>query len=252
MFTQAITRLPGRDFANGITTANLGRPDFDLILRQHQSYVEILKSLGLEVLTLPALDGFPDAYFVEDAAIVVPELAIITNPGVQARKGEVDTIETALKAFRKTIRINAPATIDGGDILLIDKHLFIGISERTNDAGADSMIEILKPYGYTFDKVPVKEGLHFKSSVNYVGKNTLLISEIFAELPFFTNYNQLVIEKDEEYACNTLLINSTLITPTGYPKTRKKLETLGLPIIETDTSELRKMDGGLTCMSLRF
>jgi len=252
MFTHAIVRKPGDDFARGITTSNLGTPRYELIMKQHGAYIKALSSLGLELIVLEPLPNYPDAYFVEDTAVVTPDVAIITNPGVEDRKGEENTIERALATYRKTVRIHAPGTVDGGDVLQVDSHFFIGISERTNREGATQLGCIFEEYGYTWETVYIEAGLHLKSSVNYIGKNTLLITEKFADRDEFKGYDTIIVNKTEEYAANTLLINNSLITPKGFPNTVKKLEATGLGIIELDVSEVRKMDGGLTCMSLRF
>jgi dimethylargininase len=252
MFTHAIVRKPGDDFARGITTSNLGTPRYELIMKQHGAYIEALSSLRLEVIVLEALPNYPDAYFVEDTAVVTPDVVIITNPGNKDRQGEEDTIERALAAYRKTVRIHAPGTVDGGDVLQVDSHFFVGISERTNREGATQLGCIFEEYGYTWATVCVEAGLHLKSGVNYIGKNTLLITEQFKGRDEFKGYDTIIVNKTEEYAANTLLINNSLITPKGFPNTIKKLEATGLDIIELDVSEVRKMDGGLTCMSLRF
>jgi len=252
MFTLAITRRPGKNFAQGITTSKLGVPDYPLMLKQHTAYVETLRNLGLEVTVLDALDNFPDAYFVEDTAIVTPELAIITNPGAPARRGEEISIKSCLKQYRKIIHIQPPGTLEGGDVLMIGKTIFIGLSERTNQDGAAQLGHILESQGYIWTNIFLPEGLHLKSSVNYVGKDTVLITEKFFPLPVFQKYNKIVIEKEEDYATNTLLVNDHLITPKGFPSTRMKLSALGFPVIELEISEAQKMDGGLTCMSLRF
>ncbi|MCG8473599.1 MAG: hypothetical protein MI742_17345 [Desulfobacterales bacterium] len=222
------------------------------MLVQHEAYIDTLKSLGLTVTILQPEETFPDAHFVEDAAVIFKEAAVITNPGADARKGEEITIEKALAPLKTIEKIVAPGTVDGGDILQVGKHFFIGVSDRTNKEGAAQLSAIVAKYGYTSTTVPVADGLHFKSSVNYVGKNTLLVTEAFKEREELKGYDLMVLDTDEEYAGNTLLINNTLITPKGYPKTLAKLKSLGLEIVELETSETRKMDGGLTCLSLRF
>lgn len=252
MFTHAIVRKPGDDFARGITTSNLETPRYELIMKQHEAYIEALSSLGLELIVLEALPNYPDAYFVEDTAVVTPDVAIITNPGIKDRKGEEGTIEQVLAAYRKTVRIYAPGTVDGGDVLMVGSHFFIGISQRTNKEGAKQLGCIFEEYGYAWATVYVEAGLHLKSSVNYIGKNTLLITEKFASRNEFKDYDIIIVDKTEEYAANTLLINNSLITPKGFPNTMKKLEPTGFDIIELDVSEVQKMDGGLTCISLRF
>lgn len=252
MFQKAIVRKPCKNFAKGITTQTLGAPNYDTMLAQHAAYVQALKDLGLAVEELEAEEAYPDAHFVEDTAVVFPEAAVITNPGADARKGEEVTIEKALTAHRTLEKITAPGTVDGGDILMVDRHFFIGVSDRTNEEGASQLGDIVSRHGYTWTPVPVAAGLHFKSSVNYVGKNTLLVTEAFKDRSELKDYTLIVLDPEEEYAGNTLLINDTLIMPKGFPKTRAKLEALALPIVELDTSETRKMDGGLTCLSLRF
>jgi dimethylargininase len=251
-FTHAITRLPGKNFAEGITTANLGKPGYARLIQQHAAYMGVLKQLGLTVIELAALDLYPDAYFVEDVAVVTPDIAVITHPGAPARKGEQKFIEGELAKYREIARIQPPGTLEGGDILKVGNHFFIGISERTNLYGAAQLGEILERLGHTWISVPVGAGLHLKSSVNWVGGDTLLLDTVFAGQPEFENYEQIIVDPAEAYACNTLWINGTLLTPKGFPQTRSQLENLGLPIIELDTSEAQKMDGGLTCMSLRF
>lgn len=252
MFSTAITRKPGRNFAQGITTANLGAPSYPLILAQHAAYIEILRQLGLSVIEMEPLPSHPDAYFIEDVAVVTPEVAVITNPGAVPRNGEQQHIEPILAQYREIAHIQSPGTVDGGDVLMIGKHFFIGVSERTNQAGAERLGNILERYGNTWSTVPVRAGLHLKSSVNWVGGNTLLIEADFAGLPEFEEYDQIIAAPDEEYACNTLWINDVLLTPKGFPKTKNQLISLGLPVIKLDTSEVRKMDGGLTCLSVRF
>jgi dimethylargininase len=248
-FTHAICRLPGSDFAEGITTSNQGRPDFQKMLVQHGAYVATLRSLGLEVEVLDALPGHPDAYFVEDAALMFPEIAVVTRPGALARRGEEAAMAPVTARHRPQAAIAAPGTLDGGDVLVIGKRVLVGCSERTNEAGIAQLEAILAPLGYAVLSVPVGAGLHFKSSVNWVGGNTLLVSAAFAILPELRGYDLVVVDPAEDYATNTLFINGTLITPSGFPRTRALLDTLGLPIMELDTSEPRKMDGGLTCLS---
>jgi dimethylargininase len=252
MFSHAIVRKPGPDFAQGITTSNLGSPDYTTMLQQHNAYTQTLRNLGLIVDQLEPLPGFPDAHFVEDAAVVVPELAVLTFPGAQSRQGEQDAIAPVLRRYRPLERIQPPGTLDGGDVLMVKRHFFIGLSERTNPEGAAQLGRILEGHGYSWETVPVAAGLHLKSSVNYVGNGTLLVSPEFAGMEAFDPYRKILIDADEIYASNTLWINDTLLTPQGFPKTLSKLQKLGLPVIELEMSEARKMDGGLSCLSLRF
>lgn len=252
MFTHAITRRPETDFASGLTTSRLGPPDYQLMIEQHTAYGDTLTSLGLEVIELDPLPGYPDAHFVEDTAIVTPDVAIITRPGARSRRGEEKAIEPVLAQYRRVEHIHAPGNVDGGDVLAVNGHFFIGISGRTNKNGAEQLGRILEKYGNTWVSVPVTAGLHLKSSMNYLGNNTFLVTREFSNLSLLEGYEKIIVDKDEEYAGNTLLINGTLLLPAGFPKTRERLEALGHKIIGLDVSEARKMDGGLTCMSLRF
>ncbi len=252
MFTHAITRTPGLSFTRGLTTADLGVPEYDLMCRQHRAYIETLENLGLAVENLPAEEAYPDAHFVEDTAVVTPDVAIITNPGAPARKGEEKSIALALARHRPLEYIQPPGTVDGGDVLMVGRHFFIGISDRTNAEGAAQLGRILERYGNTWVTVPVGAGLHFKSSVNIVGEETLLLTEDFAGHEALADYQQIILSPGEEYAGNTLLVNDTLIMPANFPRTREQLERTGRTVLELDTSETRKMDGGLTCLSLRF
>lgn len=253
MFTQAIARKPGKNFAQGLTsTVSAEPPQFELLCKQHNTYLETLKSCGLEITLLDPLQDYPDAYFVEDTAVVTPDVAIITNPGAKTRKGEEDFMAPVLAGFRKIERILASGTVDGGDVLQVGNHFLIGLSERTNKAGAAQLGRILESVGHTWATVEVGAGLHFKSSVNYVGKNTLLVTTDFTDREQLRGYDKIVVAKADAYAANTLLVNGHLLTPAGFPGTRKQLEVLGFEIIELETSEVGKMDGGLTCMSIRF
>ena len=252
MFRYAIVRKPGANFGDGLTTSDLGTPDFTLMTAQHDAYVGVLEELGLSVTGLEPEPDFPDAHFVEDAAVVTPDIAVITNPGAAARQGEEKTIEPVLANFRPIKRIEPPGTLDGGDVLMVGSHFFIGISERTNPEGAEQLGRILEGFGNTWKTVDVGKGLHLKSGVNHVGEGTLLLTEAFSRLDAFAGYEHIVLDPGEIYAGNSLLINDHLIVPQGFPGTLAKLEGLGLPIHVLDVSEVQKMDGGLTCLSIRF
>ncbi len=251
-FSYAILRKPGANFHQGLTTSELGAPDYALMLQQHETYASTLQRLGLQTTILPPLDTYPDAYFVEDTAVVVPEIAVISNPGAKARNGEQLAMAPVLEKYRSRRFITAPGTLDGGDVLLFDKKVFIGLSDRTNETGARQLCDFLHPLGYACQLVAVEAGLHLKSSIAYVGHSTLLLTEELAQKSCFAPFKKLLLDADESYAGNVLLINGHLLIPHGFPKTRKKLQSLGQPIVELDMSEARKMDGGLSCLSLRF
>lgn len=252
MFKYAITRLPGENFASGLTTSTLGTPSYPLVIEQHAAYVETLRGLGLEVSVLPPLPSHPDAYFVEDPAIITSKVAVINRLGAPQRQGEEVSLAAVLAQYRPLERIFYPGSVDGGDVLMVGEHFFIGISERTNRLGAEQLGNILARHGHTFELVPVGAGLHLKSSVNWLGDERLIITHALADYPGFQRFEKLLVEAEEEYAANTLWVNGTLLYPAGFPRTREQLEKLGSPLIELEVSEVRKMDGGLTCMSLRF
>ena len=253
MFIRAIARKPCKNFSRGLTTTVNPEPaDYGLMLKQHAAYLDALKAAGLDVIVLEPQPDYPDAHFVEDTAVVTSDVAVITIPGAAARQGEEESIIPVLAEYRRIERIEAPGTVDGGDVLQVGNHFFIGISERTNKEGAEQLGRILQRYGNTWTAVTVGAGLHFKSSVNYVGQNTLLVTTDFAAKEQLEGYDLIVLDRAESYAANTLLVNKHLLIPAGYPGTCKQLEKLGLNMIEIEVSEVRKMDGGLTCMSLRF
>jgi dimethylargininase len=251
-FKYAITRTPAETFARGMTTANLGKPSYERVLIQHRAYVAALKSIGLAIVELEPLPDYPDAHFVEDTAVVTPDVAIITHPGAPSRRGEEKSIGETLLRYRQLEYIQAPATVDGGDVLMIANHFFIGISARTNPQGAEQLGGILEKFGNTWATIQVGAGLHLKSGVNYVGKNSILVTQAFASHNAFNGFNKIVVDPKEEYSVNTLWINDHLLMPGGFTDTKTKLISLGLPIIELDVSEMQKMDGGLTCLSIRF
>ena len=251
-FTQVITRLPALNCAEGQTTADDGRPDSGKTRQQFFRYIEIMLELGIRVTILPAEPDFPDAHFVEDPAVILPELAIITHSGVLSRQGEGALLASELEKYRSLYVMSDKGQLDGGDVLLADRHFFIGLTRRTNRAGIDEFTSVVTPLGYRVTPVPVDSGLHLKSVVNYIGQNTLLMTSAYEALPVFAGFRRLVIPDDEAYAGNTLLINGTLLMPAGYPVTQEILRQTGMPVVTIDTSEFKRMDGSLSCLSLRF
>lgn len=253
MFTKAIVRKPAKTFANGISTSNLGKPDYNLTLKQHDAYCEALIKCGLELTILDANPDFPDSCFVEDTAVVTKYFGIIARPGDPRRLGEEKEIKKILeKEFDQLYHIEEPGKLDGGDIMQADNKFYIGLSARTNLAGSKQLSEILKQYHYDVYSIPVCTMLHFKTGVNYLGDNNLLVHRDFCSKDDFKSYNRIIIESGEEYAANSLRINNYVLTPKGFPKTKASIEKLGYKMIELEMSEFQKMDGGLSCLSLRF
>lgn len=253
MFSKAIVRQPGKSLVDGITTAGLGAPDFELAMKQHVQYIEALELCGLEVTVMPADENYPDGLFIEDAALVMSGCAVSTRPGASARRGEVGKVANELKAFYDKVEaIEAPGTLDAGDIMMVGKHFYIGLSERSNQAGADQLIEILKAHGYDGSTVAFSEALHLKSSVSYLENNRMVITGELCAKPEFAVFDYIEIDADEAYAANCVWINNRVLVASGYPKTSKKIADSGYQVIELDVSEVRKLDGGLSCLSLRF
>lgn len=251
-FTQVITRLPALNCAEGQTTANGGRPDSGKTRLQFFRYIEIMLELGIRVTILPAEADFPDAHFVEDPAVILPELAIITHSGVFSRQGEGALLADELEKYRPLYVMSHRGKLDGGDVLLAGRHFFIGLSARTDMTGIDEFASVVSPLGYDVTPVTMGSGLHLKSEVSYIGQNTLLMTSAYETLPVFAGFRRLVVPDDEAYAGNTLLINGTLLMPEGYPVTQEMLRQTGMPVVTLDTSEFKRMDGSVSCLSLRF
>ena len=252
-FTYAIVRKPCRDMVNGITTANLGKPDYKKALEQHGHYVDALKECGLEVMVLDSDNQYPDSTFVEDVALCTSKFAVVTNPGAVNRNGEKHGMRITLKEFFKNIEeIKYPGTLDAGDVMMTGNHFYIGISERTNHEGAEQLINILKKYNMTGAKVPLNAMLHLKTGLSYLEQNNLLISGEFINNPVFEKFSRIVVCDNEAYAANSLWVNGKVIIPKGHPETKAKIVNAGYTTIELNVSEFQKLDGGLSCLSLRF
>jgi dimethylargininase len=252
-FTTAIVRVPCPEMVNGITTAGLGVPEYRLALNQHRHYVEVLESLGLRVVVMESDRQYPDSVFVEDVALCTPTFAIITNPGAASRNGEQISIREVLAGFYESVEvIKSPGTLEAGDVMMVDAHFFIGISDRTNQEGARQAIEILKSNGYSASMVPLKDVLHLKTGVSYLENNTLLVSGEFTDSVEFIEFRRIVVPKHEAYAANSLWINGTVLVPEGFPETLAKIKNAGYLVKEIRVSEFQKLDGGLSCLSLRF
>jgi dimethylargininase len=253
MFRNAIVRLPGVSLKDGLSSSSLGRPDYHKAVRQHNLYTSQLVTLGLDVRVLPADERYPDSVFIEDIALCTPGFAVITSPGAVTRRGETDGIHSVLSDyFTKIEEIRLPGTLEAGDIMMAGDTYYIGISRRTNNQGADQLISILEKQGLKGIKVPLGALLHLKSGVTYLENNNILVSDLMKESIEFKEFNMISVKTGEEYAANSLWINGTVIVPEGYPDTLKKIEDAGYNTLTLDVSEFRKVDGGLSCLSLRF
>jgi len=253
MFKNAIVRKPCPEMTGGVSSGSLGVPDYHKALEQHSLYVDALIKCGLDVKVLEADSGFPDSVFVEDVALCTGSFAIITNPGAPSRNGEQLEMKAILESYYKQVEIiHAPGTLEAGDVMMVGKHFYIGISQRTNLEGAEQLIQILEAYGMTGSKVPLKEMLHLKSGLSYLENNRLLISGEFITNPSFDGFRKIRVDPEESYAANSLWLNSKVLVPGGFPKTKEKIEEAGYSTISVDVSEFQKLDGGLSCLSLRF
>lgn len=249
----AITRKPGLEMVNGITTADLGTPDYENALRQHEAYVRVLEQCGVAVTVMDHDPRFPDGMFVEDTAVLSGEMAVVTNPGAGPRKGEEAAVRAVLAtSFSRIETIRAPGTLEGGDVMQVDDHFYIGLSERTNREGADQFISILHTYGYTGSAVAMSEMLHLKTGVAWLGGDVLMAAGEFLHHPDFVRFRKIEIPADEMYAANCIRVNDHVIVPAGFPLTAKKIQRAGFSVLTVDVSEFRKLDGGLSCLSLRF
>ena len=254
MFTNAIVRTPGRSIVKGLSNSKtLGLPNYKQAIIQHQSYIDALTKCGLDVLVLEPCEEYPDSTFVEDVALITPNCAIITRPGAPSRRGEVYEIEFVLKQrFNNIEVIEAPGTIEGGDIMMVGDHYFIGLSERTNLEGARQIIQILKKYDMSGSTISLKKVLHLKTGLSYLEKNNLVVCGEFINDSCFEKYNPIEIPENESYAANCIWVNESVIIPLGYPTAKQRIMNAGYTVIETDVSEFQKLDGGLSCLSLRY
>ena len=253
-FSHIIARTPAKSLIHGLTSANLGKPDYQKALDQHNNYIRALQQCDVDITLLPADERFPDSVFVEDVALCTPHCAIITRPGAESRRNETEIIIDTIERFypNKVEKITAPGTVEAGDIMMVEDHYYIGLSARTNQEGANQMIAILKKYGLTGSVVTLEKVLHLKTGLAYLENNNLLAAGEFITKPEFQHLNIIEIPEQESYAANCIWVNERVIMPAGYPITKAKIEALGYQVIEVDTSEYRKVDGGVSCMSLRF
>jgi dimethylargininase len=256
LFKHAIVRLPASNFAQGLTTVQLGVPLHDKVLQQHARYCEALGECGLTLTTLaPDLDH-PDSTFVEDTAVLTAHSAILARPGARSRESEVAAIDPVLRSFFREVKeIEAPGTLDGGDICEADHHFFLGLSQRTNEEGARQLAAYLAEEGYSSAVIDVREMtsiLHLKSGISYIGDNTLVVMEEVAGNQLFVGYELIRVSTKESYAANCVRVNDRVLSATGYPLLTAELRARGFHPLELDMSEFQKMDGGLSCLSLRF
>jgi dimethylargininase len=226
--------------------------DYKLACEQHQCYEDLLKEQGCHLIHLQAEVDLPDSVFVEDTAVVLNECAILTRPALLSRRPEVKSIEDVLKPYRNCMRINTPGTLDGGDVLVLNKTIYIGLSSRTNKSGIEQVRQIGELFGYRVVPVPVHNCLHLKSGVSRISDHTLLINPDWIDPKLFPPHAFILTHPEEPFAANALCVGQSVIYPAAYPKTRERLEQKGVSVRQVDVSELGKAEGGVTCCSLIF
>ena len=260
LFTRAVVRPPAGNFAAGLSSRAVGPPDVSRALEQHAQYVRTLRDCGIQVTCLEADSEYPDGTFVEDTAIVAARGAILTRPGAPSRAGEVGSVAACLKNFYPDLlAIAAPGTVDGGDICEADGHFLIGISARTNAHGARQLAEHLGALNYTSSMIDIRSNpalLHLKSGIAYIGDGVWAVQSGLQNLlrsqSAIIVQDLILVSPGEAYAANCVLVNGAVLVAAGYPRLSAELEQRGRRVVSLEMSEFKKMDGGLSCLSLRF
>lgn len=224
--------------------------DMETARTQHGEYVRMLKRLGCEVMELPAEPDLPDSVFVEDTAVILPEVTVVTRPGADSRKLETESILQALAPLRRLVQLQEPATLDGGDVLVVGKSIFVGLSTRSNPEAIDQLNQLVSEYGYSATGVPMRDCLHLKTAVTRLDEKTLLINKNWVNTYYFEDYNLIEVDPDEPFAANCLPVGDTILFPAAFPRTHARLEEAGYKVVTVDVSELAKAEGAVTCCSL--
>jgi dimethylargininase len=249
----AITRAISPRF-NECELTHLSRApiDLDRARTQHRQYEQALGQLGIQIHRLPAEPDMPDAVFVEDTALVLDELAIVACPGAAIRRAETVAVERALAPYRPVRRITLPGMLDGGDVLCLDKTLYVGISSRSNGVAVEQLQDILQPYGYSVRAVPITGCLHLKSAVTQAGEGVLVINSAWVDRTHFPGWTFIEVAPEEPSAANALYLPTATLYPTHFVQTRKRLEAANIPLLLVDATEIAKAEGAVTCCSLIF
>ncbi len=251
-FDQAVVRHPATSVKDGLRAVDRGAPDVDLFRAEHEEYCRALAACGLTVHRLPALEQYPDSVFVEDPALVFPEVAVLLPAAAEGRRGEAEHLADTLGRFCRLERID-DGFVDGGDILVIGRQVLVGLSSRTDRQGCDALARILNPFGYQTRAVGMPPALlHLKTGCALLDEQTVLVAEELAETGVFSDYQTILVPLGEEAAANALRINETVLVSDGYPATVDFLTGNGYRVEVVPTSQAEKLDGGLSCMSLRF
>ena len=226
--------------------------DVELARKQHAAYEDALRQVGAKVISMAALDMCPDAVFVEDTAVVLDEVLVPARMGVQSRAREVFSVAEELAFCRRVLSLPPQGSLEGGDVIRAWKTIFVGISRRTDEAGAEGLRTILQPYGYGVVTVKVRGALHLKTACSYLGRNMLLLNSAMVDTRALKGYEILEVPSNEPAAGNVLVVGETAIVPANFPATQKLLRRMGFAVISLDVSELQKAEAGVTCCSILF
>lgn len=253
-FSRAITRRPASSITEGLRAVDSGNPVLGTMLKAHEAYVAALKSTGAEVIELDPLDAFPDAQFVEDTALCLPQGAVLMRPGAPSRLGEVAEMAPAIRACYSDVReITGPGHIEGGDILVTGREILVGRSDRTDAEGVAELAEIAREWGHSLREVFTPEGvLHFKTDCSLMDAETILSTKRLDASGCFEGYRVLHVPDGEEAAANAIRFNSLVLMAAGFPRTAEMLDREGFQVVTIDNTDCAKLDGGMSCLSLRF
>ncbi len=253
-FSHAIVRQPSLSVSAGLRTGSHADPDPAQFRLDHAAYVNALRDTGATIIELPPLENFPDSVFVEDPVLCLAGTAIVLRPGAPSRIGEAAAIAPSLETvFENVLHLPGEGFVDGGDLLATDHELFAGLSARTDEAGLQALTELIEPLGYPVRKVNTPpEILHFKTDCGLLDSNTIFSSRTLAATDCFDGYRVIIAPEGEEAAANLIRFNDKVMVSNGYPKTMALLAQEGYQVVPLANGEAEKIDGGLSCMSLRF
>ena len=254
-FTHAITRRPASSITRGLRAVDTGTPDLGLMQAHHAAYIATLRETGATVVELPALDAYPDSVFVEDTALCLPQGAVILRPGAPSRLGEAAEMAPHLRAlYRDVVAITgADNFIEGGDILVTEREILVGRSARTNAAGIAELARLVTPWGHAVREVHTPPGvLHFKTDCSLLDADTILSTKRLSASGCFAGYKVIDVADGEEAAANTIRFNDLVLMPAGFSRTLDAIDAAGFTVREIGNSECARLDGGMSCLSLRF
>jgi dimethylargininase len=248
----AITRRPGPELPRGIVTHVERRPvDVALAREQHAAFRAALAELGAEVVDLPSAEGLADAPFVEDTALVLADVAVMTRP-VEERRAELASVEAALARFRPIERLEAPSLLEGGDVLAVGDVLYVSLGARTNHAGLKALAHLVLPHGYRVKAVEKRGALHLETACTWLGGERLLVNPDWVDVRRFEGFELVRVHPDEPFAANALRVGDAVVHPAAFPRTAERIERAGLRVLPVDVSEFQKLEAGVTCLALVF